>query len=432
MQLDQRLLEKIGDWKQETVTTALTASVVVISTALNKYTGRDDTFNDYYVYIEDFLNAGQDRFVDDYSAASTQITTLGSNFTADTSNATFRVSRFSWANRNRAIIDSISQVFPDVFKPLDDRTLITGNILPNAHFDDWNVSTTPDFYTAVAGTTEASTAVANIRAGSSSVKIIPNASNLYVVIDSDNYPKLLDLMGETVDANVWVFPQVADDPTIVIYTLDNAGSTQTLASTTTANSTGWTLLKLEDQELNDDLVKLEVRFKVASSVKYVYFDNARVTGRNLYEYKIPTAFQNGAISEVFIQTTGYSDDICDDLHPRFWEKVYGWEVESDGTYKYLKFLNTLYSANRQIRLIGYAPLEALSSASDTINLDSPAQLDLLIEYAAYKLYSMESGGVSSADRDHYRNEANRHLGEFYRLLPSHKMIKPRTSRLIRK
>ena len=49
--LDKRLSEAISDWLEVTVTTALTASVAVISTDLRSYDdGSDDHFNTYWEF----------------------------------------------------------------------------------------------------------------------------------------------------------------------------------------------------------------------------------------------------------------------------------------------------------------------------------------------------------------------------------------------
>ena len=238
---------------------------------------------------------------------------------------------------------------------------------------------------------------------------------------SDDWPALLDLMGHTVSAYVWAYPEEADDATITIYTKQADGTAQTLASTTSCPAKEWTLLKLEDQVLNDDLVDVQVRLGITTNAKYVYFDSSRLMGMNLYRYLMPTDFTH--LSRVFVQTQGTADDICDDLGlvPN-WEEVFGVTTEEDGTYKYLR-LPVLYNKARSIRLMGDTSLETLSADTDTISL-SGAKVDLFLANACYQLFKILSGSVSSADTSKYQDEMSRRLFEYEHLKRSHRMYRP--------
>lgn len=437
LSLDQKLLENIGDWRQETVTTELAASTALVCTDLNKWTLREDFFIDWHVYVEDFANAGIDKLISGYEAGTTRITTL-SAWSADAASttATFRLSRYaSFDERKLAITDTIQEVYPALHRKIDNITLVSSNILPNAHFEDWIASSTkPDFYTAASGTTSANTTVTTIRGGAKSMKVSANGSADYAYITSYDYPRLLDLQDRTVNAKVWVYPEVASSATITVYTIDKAGSAQTLASTTASAASTWTLLNLLNQELNDDLVEVQIRFGVTTDTKWAYFDNARVTGLDQLEYLLPDDFADGSIRQVWIQEEGYADDPCDDLHPRSWERVYGWEIIDDGSYKYIR-MPFLYNNPYLIRLIGDAPLEDLSAATNalaaakTISLDNQ-QLRMLIEYASYLLFVRLSSGVSSEDREHYERESLKHLAKYEMLKRRHAMPRmPATMKL---
>ena len=430
--LDQRLLEAIGDWKQHAVTTALGANTALISTHLQLYRSTADYFTTWYAYMEDQVNAGQERFivVDDGTSTLSAISAWAANTTG--TDETFRLSRIRWDDRKLAINNAIRETYPKTLRYLDYRILATGNILPNAHFEDWASSTQPDKYTAASGTTEANTTVTYIRGGSKSAKVTSNGTNDYFYLNSDNYPRLLDLMDKTVTAKVWAYPAgTADNATVEVYTLQADGTAQsTLISTTECPADAWTLLKLEDQELNDDLVNVQVRFKVASSTGIVYFDDARVYATERREYLLPTDFVLGTLQRVGIQTRGYSDDICDDLHPQYWEPVYGWQIIPDGADHYLQ-LPAFYTNNRRIRLIGDCPLEVLDASSDTISLSEEQPRNLLIKYAEYKLFEALSASPASEDVTRYERAAQKALGEYYRLLPSARMMRTGTRLNIR-
>jgi len=321
-----------------------------------------------------------------------------------------------------AINNASREIYPNLYKPIDDKTLITGNILPNGHFRDWSQTTYPDHYSLSNVTAVASTTAGTYRGGTKSAKVTASAGNGYLYISSNSYPRLLDLMGKTVTFKCWAYPEVANDATIEIYTVQADGSAQTLTSTTSCPAGKFTLLELEDQELNDDLTEVQIRFKITTNAKYVYFDDARVTGRNVYEYLLPVDLQNGDVREVWMQGTGYSDDICDDLQPRFSDLIYGWDVFSDGTYKYLR-LPFLYSSEKRIRLLGICPLEEVDDDTDTITLDGE-KVNLLITYAAYLLYEMEIGTPSSEDVSRYERQAGRWWAKYKRLQSHMRMTRP--------
>lgn len=426
LSLDERLLGAIGDLKRHAVTTALGANTALISTHLQMYRSNADVFNTWWIYIEDQVNAGAERYVvdDDGTSTLSVLSALAANTTG--TDETFRLSRSRWADRKLAINNAIRETYPATLRYLDYRTLVMGNILPNAHFEDWASSTQPDKYTAASGTTEANTTVAYIRGGAKSTKLTSNGTNDYFYLNSDDYPRLLDLMDKTVTAKVWVHPAgTADNATIIIYTKDKAGSTQTLASTTACGADVYTLLELEDQELNDDLVNVQIRFNVASSTGIVYFDDARVYATERREYLLPTDFALGTLQQVYVQTRGYSDDICDDLLSEYWEEVYGSNIIRDGADYYLQ-LPAFYSNNRRIRLIGDCPLEVLDASSDTISLSEEQPRNLLIKYAEYKLLQAKTSTPASEDVSRYKQAARDALNEYYRLLPSARMMRTGT------
>lgn len=417
--LEQRLAEQIGDWIEVVVTTAIAANNSIISTNLQSLDGgRDDYFIDFFCYITDKANAGVLRQVSDYATATGTLTIRGAALLTDGANlATVRLHRYNRDLYVNAINDAIRETFPTFHKLLDISELVTGNYLPNSHFRDWAVSTAPDKYSMQDAniTATASTTAGTYRGGGKSMKALTGAGGAgkYVYISSDSYPRLLDLMGKTVSFYCWAQPEVADDASIQIYTVKADGTAQTLTSTTANPVTEFTLLKLEDQALNDDLVEIQFRFKIATASKYVYFDHARVISGDVTEYLLPTDIQTGHLSTVEIQTSGYSDLTCDDILPTNWEKIYDWIRISDGTDEYLR-LGLLPSNSRLIRLVGYAPLSTVSAFTSTIEI-SGELINRFIAYAKYKLYQAIEGPVASADIGRYETQSAKAYGEYMRL-----------------
>jgi len=406
--LIEKLSVNIHDFLEVATTTNIAGSSTdVISTTLNEYDdGADDFFNDWYCYIDGVNNAGINRKVADYVTATGTLTLQGANLAAESAAVNIRLYRYSRDDKVSAIQDAILEKYPQTFLYLDNTDLVTGNILPPFN---WATSSTLDFYTEPSGTLAKNTSGTYKWRGSSSAKVTASGANDKLYISSNVYPRLLDLMDKNADLKGWVYGEVANDPYLRIKTWQKDGTAQTLTSSTTTYATKKCLIELEDQSLNDDLDTIEVWLGVTTDTKYSYFDMPRLIGKDVHEYLLPKDFQDGDVSEVYVQTGGHSDDICDDLQPTDWRQVLNSKIRNDGTHQYL-YLPDWYGDNRQIRLVGQKPLESLSAATDTISLDSK-EIRPLIAYAAHLLFERQAAEVSSEDRDNLKDASMYWLGK---------------------
>ena len=437
LSLDQKLLEATGDFLQFTVTTAIAASKLIVSTELNNYDrGQNGIFDRYWAYIEDYTNAGTSRQLGSttYATSSGTAYVYGANLTTDSANlATVRISRSSWANRKDVIQRAIGELYPSIYKSIENLTLILGNTLPNAHFETQTTSGTPDkwAYSNASGTKETT----DTRGGTNAIKVTASAGNGYMTLKSDNWRRLLTaIQGKAVTIKCWALPEDANDAAIVLYTKQADGTEQTLTSTTTCPAGEYTQLVLEDQEVNTDLVEAEVRLKITTSGKYVIWDDCRLTGGfPINDYLLPPSLRDGDIDLVEYQVTGNapgdSDDMCDDFSPNSsYVPIFGWEIVDDGTDSFLRLPNVYRSlSKRRIRITGMQPYEALSAASDTIATSNVGEVSLLIAYAAYLLYEGNAGPVSADDTEKFDREMARFGIKYQRLLMQHKKpIRPGT------
>lgn len=322
-----------------------------------------------------------------------------------------------------AINDAIRETYPDVHKPLDDTSLITGNILPPFN---WTSSSALDIYTSPSGTLAKTTTAGYYRHASGSAKVTASGADDAIVLDSNAFPRLLDIMDKSVSLKCWAIPEDADDAFLDIITTDSDGNDTTKSSTTSCTAGVFTLLEIEDYDVPDDIVRVRIKLRVHTDTKYAYFDPPRLTGKTNYEYLLPYDFQEGTVEEVHIQSSSYSDDACDDLHPRYGNAVIGHDIIQDGTRKYIFIPYS--SSKRRVRLIGHCPLEALSSSTDTISLDDKL-VDLLITYAAFRIFERQIGTAASTEVSRYQSRANYWYGKYQGLLRTHAM--PRKSQTLK-
>lgn len=424
--LIQEMSENIGDYLSVSTTTNITTDDKIISTTLNNFDGGQDSyFVDWWVYLNTTANADKLRVVEAYATATGQLTISGANLSAESGAVSFSLHRYDRDKKKLAVQRAVKYVFPAIFVPVDDFSLSTGNILPDGSFEWWPTSATLEFYTAKSSVTIAKeTGAGNYRGyrGTTSMKVTATGANGYASIHSDEFPRLLDLMGRTVSAYAWASPEVTDDAAIVIYTKQADGTEQTLTSSTTNPAGEFTRLELADQILNDDLVEVEIRFKVATDTKFVYFDDALVVSQTLKEYVVPFGLQpNGHTSQVRVQVSGYSDQPSYDIRPKSYES-YQFRIFNDGAYDYLRLKDTPTN-NRTIRLKGFKPLNAISGETDTIEIDGP-KLDPIVFKAAELLYRLVQGPVSSEDKSRFFGEIGFWRDEYNRSIVQHTMMRP--------
>ena len=432
----ERLLNQIiGDDIRVAATTDIAASKLFVSTNLQEHDfSENGYFDNWWIKIEDYANAGVIRRLGSttYATGTGTAYVYGANLTADSSGdkATARISRFNPNNRKIAINRAMREIYPALYTPVEDRTLITGQYLPDGHLDDWASSTALTHW-SLSNATVARTSTAGLkRGGAFSAQVTASADSGYIYVSSNDYPHLLDLQGTWVNFKGFANPQTADDAILQIYTLQADSTAQTLSSDTTSPAGNWTKVELESQQLNDDLDEIQFRAVVGTSGQYVYWDDLYVNGRSISEVILPSDFQTGDLYQVFIQDWGNSSNVLElynDLRPEFpiWMQF---DDFSDNTWKWLQ-LPIATEVSRRMRLVGTKPFTDYSADSDTITIDHAKRLDLIVYYAAALLYEMEAGTVSGNDRFRYLEEASAWKRRFREALPS--LAMPRFTSLLR-
>jgi len=129
-----------------------------------------------------------------------------------------------------------------------------------------------------------------------------------------------------------------------------------------------------------------------------------------YEYELPTDFNEGHLSKVFIQPSGSST----------WTPLFGWQVIVKSSEKYLKLDKVVVG---DLRLEGYTKFEALTTDVSTISLDGE-KLSLLIAQAIIRLYEMKRGVISMDSRGRYDEEISYWRYKAEELKGRHRMSRP--------
>lgn len=424
LSLVQKLGEANADYLTFNTTTNITTDNYVISTTLGEYDESEDNHfgggdDRWWVYVSGTANVGVSRRASAYSAASTRITVEGAAFAAESAAITCYISRYPWARYTESIIASCTELYDALYVPVDSRILVTGNILPDGSFESWASSTTLNWWTAGSATLTKTSDHTYIKGqrGSFSAKVTAGGAADYIELTSITYPRLLDLSGKEVSAYVWAYPEVTDDPTIELYTLDTASSAQTLTSTTSATAAMFTKLELEDQQFNENLNYVRIRLKIATNAKYCYFDDMYLSGMRLSEYLLPDEFIEGNLAEIRIQSTGYSDEAFYDQDPfqtNYVNQDIPFDIISDGTYPYIKLLRDV-PTERRLRLIGKKPLETMAANTTTITIDA-WRVPLVTARARMIFWERQSVPISSKDKSIFEYEYSKAERDYRRTL----------------
>ena len=389
--LRQGVTRNLGTWLQFSTTTLITGlDAYIISTSLAQF--GDDYFNNkWWVLITSGNNIGVKRLVKDYTAGSYRLEVYGANLLAETVQVTCELHKYDPDDIKAAI--NKARLYPGLHVPLVDETLLGNNALPNAHFEDWAVATYPDYWRMSVVTGAKETTI--IRGGKASFKITRAGVDGYGYISQAEWPRLLDLQGETVTFSTWLLASLANQAYIEIYTKKADGTTQTKTSAAHTGGGESELIEIEDFTLNDDLTDIQFRVVIKNSDGSVYFDNCRVNGIPVYDYLLPSTVKS--LYQVEVQASGDCDDLGMSAPST---KRYDWSVLKEADKRLLHFEKAV-SDKLKIHLIATGYLSLLSADTDTVEIDAP-YTDKLELYAAAFIATNLGSIMSTQEAGRYK------------------------------
>jgi len=150
-------------------------------------------------------------------------------------------------------------------------------------------------------------------------------------------------------------------------------------------------------------------------------DKSLATNSVLYEYPIPSTFNQGDIYGVQVNTYRSAASAADEQE---WREIYNWTIMNEGN---TLRIPELFASDYLMKIYGTVPMETVEATTDVVNIDDPDHLRLLTAYAKYKLYDNKAAGVSSEDQIRYERETAKAYAEYKRLLPKSRMSTPRKS-----
>ena len=364
--------------------------------------GKDDFYNDLWMYHVEGPAAGDIRLVSDYDGA-TRVFTSSSNWSATPTTASVvLLSRYHPQSAEEAVKSIIRDYAALNAKPLTDGGWRVGNILRDGHLERWYQSTAISSgtfldntgYTTrngwkVQGTTATATRESVFARNASkytqySAKVTSNTTNdaylEQLVDDWGNYA------GESVKIIGWAYASAASR---VYFRVDD-GVTQTATNTGGSSgihsgTAGWEELSKSSIAVSAAATKLSAQCFVlgtAGGSIAPYFDDVRlIPDRFVYTYRIPDEFVYIKGIEVETGTEGiFVDTVPIDLGDSlFWKVVTHYDgdayVQFTGNYAFdsqvesFDTLNGILTKDRHMLLHGYGYRTDTMAATTNIELD---------------------------------------------------------------
>ena len=409
----------IGSFTTTTAIGGTGSLTVVISTEL-KDSGftNDDALNDTFIKITSANNDDTVRRVTDYTASSGTLTISGTDLTNDSSTqATFELYRYDPNQLRDTLNDARLEAFPELYKHVEDTTLtlegsqhkyarptsirqgfvrqiyeepridaksFANNIVNtlNCDFEEWTDSTTPadwvnSNFTSITQETE-TTGPDNwmVFSGTYSAQFQVAAGSVNTALLT--VPSGTNYKGEEINVGIWVYSKTASRVSAAIQ-IDS----DTISTGTTHSGGGWERLThtLDATDL-DTSIKVGLHVTSSSDAFVFYADE-------------------------IVATAGQSETPALIGSP-----LLEWREEGDN----ILLKSSISNTDRSLHVRGMGLLSALSSGSDTMEIDQQ-QARLLINQAASLWFQQDIDQLDVSDlnaaqrrQTHFQNLVNQGHG----------------------
>ena len=386
--LRRSLSEAIGDYNSfSTSADGNDARTSLVSSTLLNYPGGSDdgAFEEQYFLSTSGANSGESRRCELYISKATDGPTaiLQSALSSQTASSdTFELHRYDPELKHVAINRALVELFPTVYLPIRDETVIVDNVLSNSDFEDWT-SGVPDSWTEVNSPTTAQES-SRVFHGTYSVSLTGPSGDVGQLTQSPDI-NINELAGKTAQFKCRVWTNGASQARLRI---DWDGSNIESGDYHNGDN-DWQLLSVE-ASVPSDATQVKVILEVAAETT-AYFDTCWLAVDPLYRITVPSTIIRGP-SRVYQQ---YKQDMI------------------DGPY-YPLLPGQSPTKGMILRLEGMGLLSRPTTESGTTEIAEP-QLNLVTAYAAMVLFQTLWIRSASEQRDNLQRNIVYWQGEVSRL-----------------
>lgn len=416
--LRQKVSENLGDYKVGTLTTS--SATVPADTGLQDFP--NDSFNDWFLMPSDGTYAGVSRKLQTFVQTGGVMTPYTA-FAGATGLVTYELHKFNPTDIRLKINQAAQELYPELWvSHIDEWSLITNNILPNAAVQDWASSTVPDKWTVDTLTAGKNATTAHIRHGLISLSMGTATGRIGIGESENKY--LHDLVQKSITLKAWAKTAVASTVRIGFY------DTSWHYSSYHTGDGRWHLLTVTATIADPTVNTLEfAAFLDTANTSYI--QSMRIIAINVQRYLLPTSFKE--VRQVWIQTggdTSFSTEtgiaMCDAVSENSpFERLHDWKVEYDGTDKWLIFPYVL-SSERRLKLVGDKYATTLSAETDTIEFEAP-QANVIAAKATSLLFRQYGADTAAKNFKRYQEQADRWDKEADDLKGRHGIARPSRS-----
>jgi len=290
----EEMSRDIGDYHTSSTTSVGAGDgTTVIDTSLADLT-EDDGGIQAYLKMRSGTDDGNvrrsKRGDNGYTASSTTVTLTRAFSAQIASGVTYELHRFDPAIKREAINRATQQLFPHLYLPLRDESLVVDNLLSNSGFETAASSNVHPSWSKV-GTPTITDETSIRRHLTNSAKIIASGAAEGQVQTAQ--VNIEELIGKTVHAAFWVYATTADWARIRV---DTDGGTTFLSSDYHTGVDEWQYLEIHET-IPDEATQLGLRLEVANGGT-AYFDAGYMAVGPVYKYTIPTTFIGGGLNFV--------------------------------------------------------------------------------------------------------------------------------------
>lgn len=418
--LRQYMSEAIGDWSGTFTTSSAGAGggTTIVATTLADLPGgdEDDAFIDQYAMITSGAAAGQIRRISDYVQSSGTITVARAFGAQIAISVTFEFHRYDPSMKHASINTAGRKVFPYIYLPVYDETLVTDQLGLNMDFESSFSGDVPANWTedsASTQTTEQETT--RIFHGSNSVALTVSDGDDDMSISQVLTVNIADIVGHSIVFGGFMWSTVADSGWFRI----DFGTGGTTDSTKHAGDEDWQEEWVE-ASIPSNATQIRIRCMAEdTSNPTTYFDSLYCYIKRIDRYAIPATFVHGPFS-VQLQ--------LDRKIPveRHYAQLRNWWVEQDSETRYL-YLGDNVPSGYRLRLTGADVLTLPSTESGTMEVED-GRIDAVVEYAAAELFTRISNQGAELEKQMWMEMAIDHQRKALALMgqPGIKMVRRQT------
>lgn len=373
-----RVLYLVGDAKEMTVTGTPSATVITDNELVDWASGNDRFNNKWWVYMLDVNTVAQTtgirRRVTDSTSTTLTIAALAANTAA---NDRYWLMRLDPDEVRQAVLRSCESIYPTLYLPLRDETLVVDDILTNGNMETFAAAVHTGWAISGAGGTVVNEASRVIQgAGAAEVASGAGAAAIY---SQDRFLAVNQnrLSGKTIFFRGQVFATAASAGRLGISTDGTFVGTNYTTGPYHGGLEEWEGPSLQQVSLTfpSGATTLTFACEVAAGTNTVFFDDLRAWARPIYRYTMPTTFDGVPLALVSQQ-----DDIDN----------------PNGDYTPISHGNPPRPGHR-LRLEGRALLSRPSTDTGSIEV-AGLQAELLATFAAHRLCGIQKNATIGEER----------------------------------